>query len=111
MAYDETLVARVRARLGRRNGISERRMFGGVAFLMDGHMTCGVQDDRLVLRLGTAGAAAALRQPHTSPMDLTGKPLASMVYVERPGWQDEARLRRWLDKAVRFTSALPPKTR
>jgi len=61
VAYDEMLVERVRARLGRRKGISERRMFAGVAFLIDGHMSCGVQDDRLVLRLGTGWAAAALR--------------------------------------------------
>lgn len=111
MAYDEELAGRVRARLRRRDGVSERRMFGGIAFLLNGHMACGVQDDRLMLRLGPAGAAAGLRQPHTSPMDFTGKPLSSMLYVERVGWQDDAQLRRWVDEAVRFASSLPPKQR
>lgn len=111
MAYDEDLAGRVRARLRGRRGISERRMFGGLAFLLNGHMACGVQDDRLMLRLGPAGAAAGLRQPHTSPMDFTGKPLASMLYVERAGWQADAQLRRWIDDAVRFASSLPPKQR
>ena len=110
MAHDEQLAARVRKQLGRRTGISERRMFGGLAFLMNGNMACGVQDDRLVLRLGVTGATAALHERHTAPMDFTGKPLASMVYVDAPGWRDDAELRRWLGKAMRFARTLPPKT-
>jgi TfoX/Sxy family transcriptional regulator of competence genes len=109
MAYDEALAVRVRALLSRRRGISERPMFGGLAFLLNGHMACGVQGSLLVLRLGPEGAAAALQRPHTRPMDFTGKPLAGMVYVEPDGWRREAELRNWLGKAVRFARGLPPK--
>jgi TfoX/Sxy family transcriptional regulator of competence genes len=109
VAYNEALAGRVRARLGRRKGVAERRMFGGLAFLLNGHMACGVQGDRLVLRLGPQGAAAALQRRHTRPMDFTGKALASMVYVEADGYRRDADLRSWLDKAVRFARGLPPK--
>jgi TfoX/Sxy family transcriptional regulator of competence genes len=108
MAYDEALAERVRAAIGQRDGVVERQMFGGLAFVVNGHMACGVQGDRLVLRLGT-DATAALRQPHTAPMDFTGKPLASMIYVHAPGTRRQADLRRWLGLALRFVERLPPK--
>jgi TfoX/Sxy family transcriptional regulator of competence genes len=109
MAYDQLLAARIRALIGGRDEVLERRMFGGLAFLMNGHMACGVQGDRLVLRLGIEGATAALREPHTRPMDFTGKPLASMVYVEAAGLRQQADLRRWIGVALRFAKSLPPK--
>lgn len=111
MPYDEALADRVRTRLARHAGLEERRMFGGLAFLLNGHMCCGVLDDRLVLRLGDDGAREALAHEHASPMDFTGRPLRSMVYVGAPGIAADADLERWLDGAVRFTAALPPKTR
>jgi TfoX/Sxy family transcriptional regulator of competence genes len=109
VAYDEQLAARVRALLRRRKGVAERRMFGGLCFLLNGNMACGVQQDRLVLRLGPDGAARALQQPHTTPMDFTGRALASMVYVQPAGCRDDTDLRRWLDDAVRFARTLPAK--
>jgi TfoX/Sxy family transcriptional regulator of competence genes len=109
VAYDERLAARVRAQLSRRKGVTERPMFGGLAFLMNRNMACGVQGDRLVLRLGPEGAAVALQQPHTKPMDFTGKPLASMVYVEAAGCRREVDLRRWVDKAMHFAKTLTPR--
>lgn len=84
-------------------------MFGGTAFLLDGHMVCGVQGESLVLRLGREGAATALRRRHTRPMDFTGKPLASMVYVDPPGYRRDADLRAWVEQAIRFARALPRK--
>lgn len=84
-------------------------MFGGTAFLLNGHMICGVQGDALVLRLGSEGAAAALEQPRTRPMDFTGKPLASMIYVDVAGYRQQADLRGWVEQAVRFARTLPPK--
>jgi len=109
VAFDETLARRVRSLLEGRRGAAERRMFGGVAFLVNGHMACGVQGSALVLRLGPEGAAAALRRTHTRPMDFTGRPLASLVYVEVEGCRREADLRRWVEQAVRFARRLPPK--
>jgi TfoX/Sxy family transcriptional regulator of competence genes len=107
VGYDEGLAARVRTLLDGRAGVTERRMFGGLAFLLDGHMACGVQGDRLVLRLGPEGAAAALKRPHTKPMDFTGKPLASMVYVEADGCRRGTDLCRWVERALRFAGDLP----
>lgn len=111
MAYDARVAARVRTALRRRRAVTERRMFGGIAFLVDGHMVCGVLDESLVLRLGPAGAARALARPHTRPMDFTGRPLAGMVYVDAPGHRRDRDLRAWLDAAVRFVRTLPRKTR
>ena len=84
-------------------------MFGGTAFLLNGHMICGVQGDALVLRLGREGAAAAFERPHTRPMDFTGKPLASMIYVDPPGYRSDGALCGWVEQAVRFARRLPPK--
>jgi TfoX/Sxy family transcriptional regulator of competence genes len=109
VAYDERLAARVRAVLKRGRGLTERRMFGGLAFLLNGHMACGVLGDTLVLRLGAEGAKRALARLHTRPMDFTGRALASMVYVEPAGHRRDADLRAWLARAVRFARALPAK--
>lgn len=109
MAYDEFLAARVRGALAPRNDIDERRMFGGLAFLMRGNMCCGVVGDTLVLRLGNEDAAAALCEPHVRPMDFTGKPMKSMVYVGPEAVVADVDLNRWIDRAVAFIETLPPK--
>jgi TfoX/Sxy family transcriptional regulator of competence genes len=109
MAFDEAVAARVRMALARRKGMSDRRMFGGIAFLLNGHMCCGVLNDVLVLRLGEGGAADALREAHTRPMDFTGKPMKSMVYVDPAGYAADGALRLWLRRAIAFASKLPVK--
>ncbi len=109
MAYDEGLAERVRRVLKRRRGIAERRMFGGICFLVNGNMACGVADGELMLRLGNAGAAEALRHPHTREMDFTGKPLKSMVYVKREGLRSRVGLEKWVRLAADFVRTLPPK--
>jgi TfoX/Sxy family transcriptional regulator of competence genes len=109
MAFDESLAARVRSVLATRRDTDERRMFGGIAFLHGGHMIAGVQGDSLVLRLGPEGAARALSRAHTRPMDFTGKPLASMVYVDPPGLRRDADLRSWIERALDFARELPAK--
>jgi TfoX/Sxy family transcriptional regulator of competence genes len=109
MAYDEKAAARVRVALKRKRGLIEKKMFGGLAFLLDGHMCCGVIGDDLVLRLGEEEAARARLKSHTRPMDFTGRPMSSMVYVAPPGYRTEENLARWLDRAVRFVRTLPPK--
>jgi TfoX/Sxy family transcriptional regulator of competence genes len=109
MAYDEALADRLRKALARRKGVTERKMFGGLAFLLGGNMCCGVMGDRLVLRLGAVGAAKAVSEPHTHPMDFTGKAIASMVYVAPEGYATESDLRGWVKRAVSFASSLPAK--
>ena len=108
MAYDGALADRVRDILVADPGLTERKMFGGIAFMLDGHMCCGVVGDRLMLRLGD-GADAALARPHVYPMDFTGRPMSSMVYVSPEGLRGRA-LRGWIDKSVAFVRALPPKS-
>jgi TfoX/Sxy family transcriptional regulator of competence genes len=108
MPYDEQLAERVRNVL-RRQGVAERKMFGGVAFLVGGNMCCGVIGDLLVLRLGPDGAEEALREPHTRAMDFTGKSIKSMIYVEADGVGSDAELRSWVQRALDYTRSLPPK--
>jgi len=109
LPYDESVAARIRRALAPRTDIDERKMFGGLAFLMHGNMCCGVVKDTLVVRLGNDGAAAALAEPHARPMDFTGKPMKSMVYVGPEGIADDDDLNRWLGRAIGFAETLPPK--
>jgi len=109
MPFDERLAERVRIALSGFKGLAERRMFGGVAFLLRGNMVCGVIRDLLVLRLGPQGAALALRRPHTRAMDFTGRPMKGMVYVLPEGLRTERQLQGWLERAARFAQTLPAK--
>ena len=87
----------------------ERKMFGGLAFMVRGHMTVGVIGDELMVRVGKDAHQDAVAQPHAREMDFTGKPMAGMVYVAEPGFRDDEQLRAWVDRGLAFTSALPPK--
>jgi TfoX/Sxy family transcriptional regulator of competence genes len=84
-------------------------MFGGLSFLLNGNMCCGVVNDLLVLRLGEDGAAEALAEPHTQLMDFTGKPMKSMVYVTPDGSKADEALQGWVQRAVAYASSLPAK--
>jgi TfoX/Sxy family transcriptional regulator of competence genes len=90
VAYDERLAERVRDILAADLSLSERKMFGGLAFMLDGNMCCGIVADRLMLRLGPDLAQDALQQPHVQPMDLTGRPMTGMVYVAADGLRGNA---------------------
>jgi TfoX/Sxy family transcriptional regulator of competence genes len=109
MAYDPELAARVWKLMAPLDGVRERKMFGGVAFMLHGHMCCGVVGDRVVLRLGNEAAARALEEPGIEAMDFTGRPLRSMVYLEPARNQRDADLNRWVRLAIGFTKTLPPK--
>lgn len=100
MAYDEKFAGRVRTALKGRRGIVEKRMFGGLAFLVKGKMACGVLGKELVLKLGNEEAARALKKPHTRPMDFTGKVIRSMLYVKPAGTKTTRSLKGWVDRAV-----------
>ncbi len=100
MAYDERLAERVRAALAGERGISERKMFGGLAFLVDGKMCVGVLHDELMVRTGRERYAEALRRPHARPMDFTGRATTGMVYAGAPGIARSAALQRWLELAL-----------
>jgi TfoX/Sxy family transcriptional regulator of competence genes len=111
MPFDQTLAERIRRLLRRRRRVEERRMFGGVAFLVNGHMSVGVVGHHLVLRLGNELAAEALRKRHTRPMDFTGKPLRSMIYVQSAGYRKDSDLADWVGQALAYARSQPPKSR
>lgn len=108
MAYDEDLADRVRDALPVDGPVVEHKMFGGLAFLLNGNMLCGIVHDALMLRLGPDGAPRALAEAHVRPMDFTGRPMKGMVLVDPPGLPDDA-LKRWIDQAAGFVRGLPPK--
>ncbi len=108
MAFDKHLADRIRQTLRAEKGVTERKMFGGLAFMVDGHMACGVTGDALMLRLGADGAAAALQREHVRPMDFTGRPMKSMVFVDRDGLEGQ-QLDSWVAAAVAHSRSLPAK--
>lgn len=108
MSYDEKLAVRIRRVLDR-DDVEEKRMMGGLTFMVGGHMCCGVTGSDLMLRLGEEGAAAALAEPHVRPMDFTGKPLKAFVFVDADGAAADGALRGWIRRALRFVATLPPK--
>lgn len=111
MPFDAALAGRVRDVLSDVPGVAERRMFGGLCFLIGGHMCCGIVRDLLMVRVGPDAYPAALAEPHAREMDFTGRPLRGMVYVEPAGIRTTASLRTWVERGRRFAGGLPPKAR
>jgi TfoX/Sxy family transcriptional regulator of competence genes len=109
MAFDEGLAERIRELLGGRSDVSEKRMFGGIAFLVNGNMSVGVTKDALMVRVGPDAYAEVLDHPHTREMDFTGRPLTGFVYVDEAGISEDEHLATWVDRGVTFASSLPPK--
>jgi len=109
MPYDERLAERIRLALKRRPGISERRMFGGLAFLLRGNMLCGVVDQDLMVRVGAEAYEQALARPHAREMDFTGRSLRGMVYVRASGVRTAKQLQSWLQQGLEFAKSLPAK--
>ena len=108
MAFDEALADRVREVLAARPELSERRMFGGIAFMLAGNMCCGVIGEDLMVRLGDDGEAA-LAEPHTRPMDFTGKPMKTTIYVDPEGTARDDDLAKWVEAGADYAASLPPK--
>lgn len=109
MAYDEKLADRIRKILARRKGLTEKKMFGGLAFLLHGKMCCGALKDDLVVRVGPEQYESALSRPHARPMDLTGRPLKGFVFVSLNGYKTDKALAKWVEQAVEFVMTLPRK--
>jgi TfoX/Sxy family transcriptional regulator of competence genes len=109
MAYDETLAARIRKLLAGRKRVTERKMFGGLAFMLRGRMCCGVLNDELVIRVGPDRYEDAVAKPHARPMDFTGRPIKGFVYVRSKGLRDRQALKKWIDHGVRYAMSLPVK--
>lgn len=109
MAYSRSLADRIRGAVAQRRGMTEKKMFGSVCFLLDGNICVGVWKDSLIARLGQAQGDAALAEPHVRKMDVTGKPMAGWILVEPDGVESDAQLNRWIDRAIEFARTLPKK--
>jgi TfoX/Sxy family transcriptional regulator of competence genes len=105
MSYDETLAARIRAVLSSRDDVVEKKMFGGLCFMVGGAMCCGLTKSDFMVRVGPDEYEHALAQPHARPMDFTGRPLKGMVYVAPAGLRTRAGLERWVRRGLAFVAA------
>lgn len=109
MAYDEELADRVRDVLALREDIGERKMFGGIAFMLGGNMACGVHGDDLIVRVGAEESERALAEAHTRPFDVTGRPMQGFVLVSPEGTAGDDELAGWVEAGADFAASLPPK--
>ena len=109
MAFSEELAARIRQSLARKKGVEEKKMFGGVGFLLNGNLLVGVWKDSLIVRLGSDQAEEALPQPYIKEFDITGRPMKGWVLVESGGVEDDDQLSGWIQRAVKFVGALSAK--
>jgi len=109
MAYDQQLADRIRRAVATDSATTERKMFGGIAFLRNGLMFVGVSGSSLMARVGKENYADSLARPHVREMDFTGKPMKGYVYVDAPGLRTDSELRFWLDRSASFVATLPPK--
>ena len=108
MAYDEALAERIRAMLSK-DGVKEKKMFGGVCFLLGGNMVCGITREDLMVRVGAVAYEDALARPHARPMEFTGRPMKGMVFVGAGGYGSDTGLREWVERGMAFARTLPVK--
>ena len=108
MAIDEGLAERIREALGTAR-ITEKKMFGGIAFMSRGHMFVGIAKARLMVRVGLEAYAASLKRPHVREMDFTGRPMKGYVFVDPPGFEADADLAYWVNAGLSFVATLPAK--
>jgi len=109
MAYDEGVAERLRELFLDRPGLTEKKMFGGLAFMYRGHMLVGIIGESLMARIGPAEYEQALKRPHVREMDFTGKPMKGYAYVDPAGFESDSDLGKWVDLCIRFNATLPPK--
>jgi TfoX/Sxy family transcriptional regulator of competence genes len=106
MAYDESLAKRIRPLLADLEGVTERKMFGGLAFMLKGKMFVGIIGEDLMVRVGPDAHARALSKPHARPMDFTGRPMKGYVFVGPEGLRSREELAHWIRQAVDFVEDL-----
>ena len=108
MTYNAGIADRAVKVLEGREGLTERKMFGGITFMLNGNMCCGATNDDLMVRVGAGGLGDALDQPHARPMDFTGRPMKGFVFVDAGAVGDRV-LRQWIQRGVTFAESLPAK--
>ena len=110
MAFSEELAGRIRQGLARRKGIKEKKMFGGVGFLLNGNLLVGVWKDSLIVRLGPEEGEEALKEPHVRDFDITGRPMKGWVLVKPAGVESDEQLGGWIERATKFVKTPPAKS-
>ena len=108
MAIDEGLAERIREVLGAVR-TTERKMFGGLAFMSRGHMFVGISREALMVRVGPAAYMESLRRPSAREMDFTGRPMKGYVFVDPPGFESDDALAYWVQAGLSFVATLPAK--
>jgi TfoX/Sxy family transcriptional regulator of competence genes len=111
VAFSEALAERIRGALAGTAGVAEKRMFGGIAFMLHGHMFAGVIDSTLMARVGPDAYQAALSMPHVREMDFTGKPMRGYVFVDPAGLRTARDVQYWAKKCTQFVNTLPKKAK
>lgn len=109
MAYDEELAQRIREHFQDRLDVTEKKMFGGICFMVSGHMCCGIVHDHLMARVGPDNYESCLKRDYVKEMDFTGKPLMGLVYVAPDGITTDSDLKDWISICTNFVKSLPPK--
>ena len=109
MAYDENLFQRMTEVLKKAKGVEPKKMFGGICFMHRGNMLCGIDGNRLMVRVGPDQHEHALSLKHAKVMDITGKPMKGFIFVEQIGYRSNRDLEKWINLGLNFTSTLPPK--
>jgi TfoX/Sxy family transcriptional regulator of competence genes len=107
MAYEEALAEQLRHALARRKNIVEKKMFGGIGFLLNGNMLVGVWKNSVIVRLGPEESDSALLEPHVTPFDITGRAMKGWVMVTADGAKTDQELKSWIERAVNFVGKLP----
>ena len=109
MVYDEGLAQRVREIMEVQPMTDEKKMFGGVGFMVEGNLACGILNDELIVRVGPQRYQTALKNKHTKEFDFTGRAMKGWVMVQPDGYETDKALKEWVDMGVRFALSLPPK--
>ena len=109
MPYDTLLAARLRAALGPLPELVEKKMFGGVAFMLNGNLACGVHKNELIVRVGPANYAEALTRSHTHEFNITGHPMVGWIMVAPQGCATQSDLQAWVAQGLAFARSLPAK--
>jgi len=109
MPYDENLAKRIESILKSRREVTQKKMFGGFCFLLNGNMLCGINGHKLMVRVGQQNYEFALKQKHVTEMDFTGKPLKGMIYVLPDGMKRKDSLKKWVNMCIEFVSTLEKK--
>lgn len=109
VAYNSILAERVNQILAGVPGIDEKKMFGGIGYMVSGNMACGVNKDDLIVRVGPEKYQEALDQPHTRVFDMTGRPMSGWITVAPSGYADDCDLKRWVKMGLDFALTLPEK--